>query len=350
MKNPIAWLFPLIFIIACSQNNKAFKQRYEELSERTACRFMFYNVENLFDTIDDPITRDEEFTPEGSKRWTSFRYYSKLQKTAKVIIAVGAWQSPEIIGLCEIENRRTLEDLIRLTPLSSLDYAIIHKESPDHRGIDVGLLYKKSSFEPVYYDFIKIDFPFDPDATTRDILYAKGILKEKDTLHVFINHWPSRYGGKEQSAPRRIRAAFLLRQFIDSLQIVSPDASIIIAGDFNDEPFDKSISSVLGAGDDSTSHTALLNLMIPLKKKGKGSYKYQYEWSMIDQIIVSNSMKSPSNKLSIIPGTLAILKTDWLLEEDKRYPGNKPFRTYAGPRYINGYSDHLPVFVDINCR
>ncbi len=170
-------------------------------------KIMFYNVENLFDTYDDSLINDEEFLPEGDRFWNNHKYYSKLNNIYKVIVAVGGWQPPAIIGLCEIENRTVLNDLVNNTPLVKFEYQIIHKESPDRRGIDVGLLYRKELFQPISYEAIPINFPNNPESKTRDILYVKGIAEKSDTLNIFINHWPSRWGGQLESEDRRLFVA-----------------------------------------------------------------------------------------------------------------------------------------------
>jgi predicted extracellular nuclease len=218
---------------------------------------MFYNVENLFDTQDDPLVRDEEFLPEGDRFWNKHKYYSKLNNIYKVIVAVGEWSPPAIIGLCEIENRKVIDDLVSSTPLNKFDYQIVHKESPDRRGIDVGLLYRKELFTPLSYEAIPINFPNNPESKTRDILYVKGITNTSDTLNIFINHWPSRWGGQLESEGRRVFVASVLKEKVDSIFKSNPKSNIIITGDFNDYPNNKSLNEVLAASqkfDDITTN------------------------------------------------------------------------------------------------
>lgn len=319
------------------------------VNDRQAIRIMFYNTENLFDTINNPLTNDEEFLPEGANNWNSWRYYDKLQKIAKVIIAVGEWTPPDLIGLCEIENREVLNDLIQLTALKSSGYRIIHKDSPDRRGIDVALLYKKDTFKPLYYEFIEVTYPDDSSFKTRDILYVKGIIYEIDTLNIFINHWPSRRGGAEESEKNRILAASLLKNKVDSIFGRSDHAFIVITGDFNDEPSDISISQILGANSDSNEIAGhqLYNLFGYLEKEGKGTYKYRYEWDQIDQIIVSRTFFESTSGLRILKDGGKIFMAEWIMEDDNKYQGKKTWRTFNGKFYNNGYSDHLPVFTDI---
>ncbi|MBT6836711.1 MAG: hypothetical protein HOA61_11765, partial [Bacteroidetes bacterium] len=235
-------------------NNSDNQEKYGNSEQ--SLHIMFYNVENLFDTLDDPRTNDNDFLPNGSYNWHSYRYYDKLNKIAKVVLATGGWDDIDLIGLCEIENRKVLDDLVFHTPLKSNKYEIIHKESPDRRGIDVALLYSRDKFKPIYYAFTKIIFPFDSSIRTRDILYAKGVVLNRDTLHLFVNHWPSRRGGKEVSEKRRVYVASVLREKVDSILKHNASSNIVIMGDFNDEPMDRSIQEILNAGFDSIDFTS----------------------------------------------------------------------------------------------
>ncbi len=312
-------------------------------------RVMFYNVENLFDTLDDPHINDNEFLPESSKHWTKYRYWNKLEHIAKVIMNLGQWHTPALIGLAEIENKSVLDDLVHQYALRNFDYRIIHRESPDHRGIDVALLYRKDIFKPVDIKFIPIHFPFDEEMKTRDILYASGKLGT-DTIHVFVNHWPSRYGGSIASRPKRDYVASVLRKQIDSLDRIYKTPNILIMGDFNDDPEDHSISAVLQAAHDTLglSNQSLFNPMYNMHSKGEGTLKYHGYWNLFDQIIVSGIMLKKSNSLSTKPAMVHIFNAPWLMEADTKYPGKFPLRTYAGSQYLGGFSDHLPVYIDIN--
>ena len=196
------------------------------------CRIMFYNVENLFDTADDPSTADDEFTPRGKKHWTKAKYTDKLLKIAEVIDSVGDKELPCIVGLAEVENRWVLEDLTQKTALADGNYGIVHQDSPDRRGIDVALLYRKDCFELLEADFLRLSFPEDTTIRTRDILYASGVL-DSDTLHFFVCHFPSMIGGEKQSEWRRERAASTVRHKVDSLLAVQSRAGIVIMGDLN---------------------------------------------------------------------------------------------------------------------
>jgi hypothetical protein len=235
-----------------------------------AIRLVFYNTENLFDPADDSLTNDDEYTPTGLRGWTYNRFQRKLLNLSKVFISIGGWEAPEIIGMCEIENRFVLYKLISDTPLSKIGYKIIHKDSPDPRGIDVAMIYRPDKFVPVTYKAIPVRFPNDPGGRTRDILYVKGKVLGKETLHVFINHWPSRYGGYSATKPKRAVVASILRHYTDSIMQSDQFARIVIMGDFNDEPNDESITKILMARSDSThlSKNDLYNMMSGYPRAG----------------------------------------------------------------------------------
>ena len=301
---------------------------------------MFWNVENLFDPFDDSLTADEEFTPEGPRHWTWTKFKHKLNNIYKVIAMAGEWNPPDIIGLCEVENRWVLEQLVRNTPLLKYEYRIIHYDSPDQRGIDVAMLYVPGSFRPIHTAPQKVMGLKPEDEPARDILYVKGLIHESDTVHLFINHWPSRYRGEMITEPERVKAAGILRKSADSLLTHDPDSRIIIFGDFNDEPEDISISEILSArytGEDVETD-ALYNLTVFPSRSCPGTQKYQGKWSFFDQFIVAGNIL-----LNYDSCCVKVLDFEFLLEEDKVYTGRKPFRTYNGYHYQRGFSDHLPV-------
>ncbi|MDD4426287.1 MAG: hypothetical protein PHS40_10210, partial [Mariniphaga sp.] len=210
---------------------------------------IFYNTENLFDLTDDPGIADQEFTPHGDRRWTARRLNKKLLDISKVLINAAGWEPAQMIFLCEIENRNLLERLIQETPLNAYPYALIHKESPDTRGTDVAFLYHREHFYPINYKYFPVKTQEDYLLSTREILYVSGIIKGADTVHFFANHWPSRYGGLLESQPLRKLAAQTLRNQVHELQNRMPDPKIIITGDFNDQPSDKSMSTILNTKD-----------------------------------------------------------------------------------------------------
>ncbi|MFO7842697.1 MAG: endonuclease [Bacteroidales bacterium] len=334
----------ILFIVFVGKNTSA---QYAE----DAYKIMFYNVENLFDTENDSLKNDEEFLPDGDRYWTKSKYFNKLNKIYKVIIAVGEWNPPAIIGVCEIENRNVLSDLANKTPLMKYKYQVIHHESPDRRGIDVGLLYRKELFHPVYNKAIPVNYPDNPDYKTRDILYVKGIANKTDTLHIFINHWPSRWGGQLESEDKRVTAAITLKNSVDSIFNCNPHSNIIITGDFNDTPINKSVKDFLQANlnFESIENTKLYNASHYLQQTiNIGSHKYQGKWAMLDQFIISGYLLNEENDIFTRLDDVHVFNKDFLLEPDDGFYGYKPNRTFIGYRYHGGYSDHLPVYMILN--
>ena len=313
-------------------------------------RIMFYNVENLFDAYDDSLKRDEEFTPGGERHWTNYKFYEKLNKVYKVIMAVGEWQPPAVVGISEIENRFVLEKLIGETPLKNFKYRIVHHESPDRRGIDVAMLYREDYFEPFYNEAIPVVFADDTTYKTRDILYVKGLIGQQQMVHIFINHWPSRYGGYLATVNRRNTAARILKKHTDSILMLNPQSAIIIMGDFNDGPEDQSFSEVLKAipPSDTILPTALYNLMLAQQDDWSyGTLKYRDNWDVFDQLVVSGGLLQGQSGIKIHLDKAIIFHDDFLLENDNRYMGMKPRRTFVGFKYNGGFSDHLPVYIDL---
>lgn len=338
----------LIFIFIIFVFNTGIAQQSKLNSNyQDSLRIMFYNVENLFDPFDDSLTIDEEFTSEGERHWSWHKFQSKLSRIYKTILSVGNPMPPAIIGLCEIENRFVLNQLVYKTPFSKMDYRIVHEESPDRRGIDVGLLIDPKRVEVMYHEAIPIHFSFAPESKTRDILYSKLLVFGEDTLHVFVNHWPSRWGGQMATDPKRKFVADVLKATTDSILRINPKANIVIMGDFNDEPHDESMMDHLNARNIEDS-TNLINLMLPLSlSKSEGSHKYQGRWGILDQFIVSKFLVLPPNKIIIKNSTANIFNASFLLEDDIKFMGSKPYRTFIGFKYNGGYSDHLPVYIDI---
>ncbi|MCF8298588.1 MAG: endonuclease [Saprospiraceae bacterium] len=326
--------FLFILNTACSQvDNKKENTGKPKASYTIA----FYNVENLFDTIDDPKTNDQEFLPTDKKKWDTKKYTTKVNNISKVLASVDE-NLPIIIGLCEIENKSVVEDLVKTKFLQKGKYQIIHQESPDFRGIDNAFLYKKKDFKYLYYKAISVKLPDNPKFTTRDILYVKGLIK-KDTFHIFVNHWPSRSGGQKKSEHKRIQAAKTLKHTVDSIYAVNPKANIIIMGDFNDEPTDKSIEVLTKSKTDN-----LINLTAKCTKADEGSYYYwkTKEWNKLDQIIVSKDF--PYSNSYSIEFEYHIFKPEWILAKEGEVMA--PSKTFA-KGYNGGYSDHLPVFLKL---
>jgi predicted extracellular nuclease len=311
---------------------------------------VFYNVENLFDTIDCDTTFDEEYTPAGKRAWNGYKYYQKLKNTYKVLANAGGVSGADIIALCEIENRKVLEDLVNKTPLQKHNYTIVHKESPDFRGIDVAFLIKSETIEVLKYEAIPVAFIFDTSKTTRDILYAK-LLFNNDTLHAFVNHWPSRRGGQEASQPKRVAAATVLRAKCDSILNNDSSAHIVITGDFNDTPSNYAVNQVLAAQEawDTINPLAMYNLSYQFAEKKQGTHKYKGHWSVLDQFIVSGNMLTAAG-LSTSKSDVSIFSAEFLLEEDERYTGFYPKRTFRGLSWNGGYSDHLPIVLNFRSQ
>jgi predicted extracellular nuclease len=327
----------LVSLVSCATAQRKTKTESEEAI------VAFYNVENLFDTIDDPITIDEDFTPAGKLQWSSVRYAEKLSRISEVIDLLPG-DLPVFLGLCEIENRSVLNDLVKQSPLKdspkSGSYEIIHADSPDERGIDVAALYDESRLKNVRYEYYPIALPDPKDPNTRDLLHAQGKLGN-DELHFFVNHWPSRSGGQAESEPNRLAVAALLKSKIDAVLAQNANAKIVIMGDFNDHPNDKSIYETLEAKDEPSA--VLYNQMYAIHASGKGSYFYKGEWGALDQMITSSGLMTSSG-WHVDDESAGVLREEKLLFRDKEGVA-RPSRSYAGDSYKGGYSDHLPVYL-----
>ncbi len=343
MNSMFGWILIFFWISpSCiSQNKQSFK----------AVTVAFYNVENLFDYEDDPLTFDDDRTPEGKDHWTESMYRAKVSNMAKVIAEIGLEivdTAPTIIGVCEIENRRVLEDLINEPFLRSQDYGIIHFDSPDRRGIDVGFLYKKALFRPSHFKKYPLILYEDYDPLeriyTRDQLVVSGYL-EDEKIHFIVNHWPSRRGGEAKSAYKRINAAKLNRRIIDSLFAEDPYAKIITMGDLNDDPNSKSVVKTLNAKPKSTDlqHKELFNPMVSLFKQGLGSLAYADRWNLFDQMIVSSELVT-KDYTSYQFYRAGIYNKSFLSNSNGKYKGY-PYRSFTEEGFTGGYSDHFPVYL-----
>ncbi len=307
----------------------------------------FYNVENLFDTINDPKTNDEEYLPDGANAWTNKRFSEKLENMAHVISLLGTEITPDgvaILGLSEIENKYVVEELIKTPALKKRNYKIVHYDSPDYRGVDVGLIYQPKYFQPFNTKSYNLSIPELIDFKTRDQLVVSGVL-DKDTIHIIVNHWPSRRGGTARSQPRRITAADLSRHIVDSLNMVYQDAKIFVMGDFNDNPTDISIKKHLKASGktEKLKEEELYNPYEPIFKKGIGTTAYRDVWNLFDMIIISESLVTGKNGGFKLYKPV-IFSKEFLIQQSGRYKGY-PFRTFGGGVYLGGYSDHFPVYL-----
>lgn len=300
---------------------------------------MFWNVENYFDTYDNPSTTDEEFTPTGDNRWGRARFEKKRDDIAKTILLAADQYGdlPALIGLAEVENAFVLQDLLEETPLARTQYKYIHKDSPDSRGIDVALLYREELFTPLETKYIGFSFP------TRDVLYTKGVVNGLDTLHIMVNHWPSKRGNETSSGRKREYVSLKVSHVVDSILLRNPAANIVLMGDFNDTPASSPLKNL-----------GQLTNLAKWADGAEGSYKYRESWSMIDQFLVSENLIKEESSIN---GNNEAFRPQWiythrnmeifapeaLFAEDATYMGVKPKRTYSGPRYLGGISDHLPV-------
>jgi predicted extracellular nuclease len=310
-------------------------------------RFMFYNVENLFDVKDDSLKEDNDFLPGGVMKWNYSRYIRKINSIYKTLTAAGTWSPPDIIAFCEVENRKVLEDLVYGTYLAKFDYRIVHEDSPDQRGIDVCLIYRADSLKLIDFRYWIPSGLTRGNFTTRSVLCARFAFRN-DTLNVIINHWPSRRGGVLAGEELRNRISEMVREKADSISKKSlSDAKIIIAGDFNCTPDDLQIRRLL---EHNGSELSLADLSEYPAVKGGGTYRYMGNWEMIDQVIVSQSLLSGDKGLYTTRTMLRIFKPDFLLVKDPKFPGMSPFSTYRGYRYQGGFSDHLPVLLDLGFR
>ncbi len=310
----------------------------------------FYNLENLFDTIVDPDTNkilQEDFTPNGPKRWNTPKYYEKLGNMARVISELGTDVTPDgaaILGVAEVENKSVLEDLVKQDPIKNRNYQIVHFDSPDKRGIDVGLLYNPSYFKNVSAKSYTLSMPTDSNFYTRDQLLVSGEL-HGEKIHIIVAHWPSRRGGEKRSKPKRIAAAQLARAIIDSLQQVDPNTKVLYMGDLNDDPVDVSVRGYLKAvGEkEEANNGKLYNPFEDFFKKGIGTLGYQDAWNLFDQIIISEPLLGDDYS-SLKHYKSVVYNKNYLKSDTGRFKGY-PYRTYSFGEYIGGFSDHFPVYL-----
>jgi hypothetical protein len=301
----------------------------------------FYNLENLFDTIDDPIKNDAQFLPDGDYTWGTMKYTNKLQKMAYAISQMP--KNLAILGVSEIENINVLEDLVKEPAISNRKLKPILIEGPDKRGIDVGLLYNTKLFKPTNITSTRMQSELE-NFFTRDQLCVSGIL-DGEEIHIIVNHWPSRSGGEERSKPRRAEAARTTKHICDSLFAINPNAKIVVMGDLNDDPIDPSITKELGAKSkiEDTKIGELFNTTYAFYKQGIGTLAYKDQWNLFDQIIISQAWLNTDRK-SLSYWKTEIFNKDFLKQQDGRYKGY-PLRTHAGGVWANGYSDHFPCLI-----
>lgn len=332
----LALLISVLFFRLNAQNSKL-----------DIVKIMFYNVENLFDTYDDTLNDDDDFLPRGVMHWNFIRYSKKINGLYKTIVAAGEWSPPPVVSFCEVENRKVLEYLINNTYLKKYGYDIVHEDSPDRRGIDVCMIYRSDIVKIIDYRYLIPKEMVKKNFSSRNILYVK-LEIANDTLHLFVNHWPSRRGGVLSGEKLRLLIASMIREKADSLiQCKNTADKIIIMGDFNCTPDAREIKTVLASDEKDNS---LINLSGNLAEEGIGTYRYRGYWEMIDQVIVSEGLLSCSKGLYTDQESMTIFRPDFLLVRDQKYPGFTPFSTYRGYLYQGGFSDHLPVLLTLKLR
>jgi hypothetical protein len=313
---------------------------------------LFYNVENLFDTFNDTVRNDDEFLPSGIRRWNRARYDRKINSLYKTIMAAGDWSPPAIVGFCEVENRRVVEDLTYGTYLSKFDYGIIHEDSPDERGIDVCLIYRKGLVSVISHKYLIPPSFAGSEFRTRSVLYAK-LLILGDTLHLMVNHWPSRRGGVLAGEPIRAGIASMIRQVSDSVGMISSGrARVLIMGDFNCTPEDNIMRKLVNHASDDCGENSicLFNLAGQPGNTVRGTYKFNGTWEIIDQMVASGYLLECRQGVGLDSLGFNIFSPDFLLCNDIKFTGSAPFSTYRGYRYQGGISDHLPIFIDLVMR
>lgn len=335
----------LTFLLTCLTFGVLLSQ---EKNYKVAC-VAFYNVENLFDTEDDPKIKDEEYTPSGSRAWTNEIYQEKLGNMAYVISKLGKDKTPSgasVIGLSEVENKRVLDDLVAHEYLKDMNYEILHHDSPDFRGIDVAFIYRKDHFEVVDSSTFVLPI-FNDDGTqkyTRDILLMSGKL-DGELMHFIVNHWPSRRGGEKRSSPLREEGGKICKMIVDSIMTVDPKSKVFVMGDLNDNPDDKSVTKSLGAKgkQKKLKDTDIFNPYISMFKNGMGSNAYRDTWSLFDQIMFTAPVLNKEQD-GYFYFQAKIFNKKFLQQKKGQYRGY-PKRTYSWGKYVGGYSDHFPVYV-----
>ena len=318
-------------------------------------KVVFYNLENLFDTINDPNKNDEEYLPEGARKWTTYRYNQKLENMSRVLFDIAAEDRnfPTVIGVSEIENRLVLEDLMATPKFAKTNYRIVHYDSPDRRGVDCAFFYRPDQFKLEGSEAHKISFPGQPNFLTRDLVAMWGKI-DGEPFYFIVSHWPSRLGGKERSQHSRDFVAAKCKHICDSVRTVNPDTKVVIMGDFNDDATDASVVEVLGAKGNmkKLEKTDMFNPFYAMLKAGYGTLAYRDSWNLFDNIVVSENLATGST------GALKVQKKEgakfygniftrpYMIQQEGQYK-NYPLRSFVGSNFQNGYSDHFPVYIYI---
>lgn len=333
------YLLSMIIVLFLSHNAQA--QAYAVVG--------FYNLENLFDTVNDTTKNDDDFTPDGKNANTEEVFRKKLQNLADVISIMGTDRNadgPAILGVAEIENRYVLEELTKQKKLKSRNYKIVHFESPDKRGIDVAMLYNPRYFRVLAAEAMNVSLMecCESDYPTRDVLYVYGKLLGEKT-HVFVNHWPSRRGGEALSSPKREAASQVCKNKIDSIRKINPNAKIIVMGDLNDDPINKSVTKVLNSTGKlkKMNNTKMYNPWLSYFKKGIGTIAWKDAWGLFDQILVSDAYTNKKDK-GLKYHFSEVMNRNFLIQKSGQYKGY-PMRSFTWGKWNDGYSDHFPTLI-----
>ena len=313
----------------------------------------FWNFENLFDIYDDPETHDEEFLPEGVKKWNEIKYQKKLSNMERVIFDMASIQRdyPIVIGVSEIENRTVLEDFVSQPKIKGANYRICHFDSPDARGVDCAFLYRADVFKLEGSDNIKLEVEGLPNFRTRDLVVMWGTI-EGEPFYFLVSHWPSRLGGKEASQFKRDACAKQIRQIKDSLLAANPATKVIVMGDFNDDATDASLEKIMGAKGKTKNLEKgdFFNPFVQMLRAGLGTLAYQDSWNLFDNICVTeNLVNNEEGKLRLIKGKKYygnIFTRPYMIQQEGQYKGY-PLRTFVTNNFQNGFSDHFPVYIYI---
>ncbi len=342
MKLFTSFLFSLFLFIQAPQcQNISYKIR----------TIAFYNVENLFDTINSPDTFDEDFTPKGRNHYSSTIYRHKIENIGKVISQIGkkkANSPPAIIGLAEVENISVLKDLIQSSALKNYNYQIIHQDSPDLRGIDVAFLYRENAFQPIHFESFEVKLWEENGQRiyTRDQLLVSGFLDD-ELVHIIVNHWPSRRGGKIKSESKREKAAYVLQTAIDKIRREEKNPKMILMGDFNDDPTDRSIKNGLKSVKDvnKVNDSTFYNPMESMFQKGMNTLGYRDKINLFDQILLSSNCITPNHDFSVYQFYKAgVFNPKYLIQQKGKYKGY-PYRSFQNSIFTGGFSDHFPVYI-----
>ncbi|MBL0182420.1 MAG: endonuclease/exonuclease/phosphatase [Chitinophagaceae bacterium] len=336
-------LLSAVILIGCFSSGLAQKSTYHPAI------IAFYNLENFYDTVNNPVVDDEEFLPNSERHYNTRIFLDKVNRLASVVSQIGTDVNPDglaLLGVAEIENDTVLTALINHKDLKGRNLKFVHYNSPDVRGIDVALFYNPKYFTPLYSEplFVKLPGGSKDSYFTRDVLYVKGLL-DGDTVHVMVNHWPSRSGGEERSIPARAAAAGVDKRIVDSLMAINPKTKIVIMGDLNDDPVSPSLTKTLGAKGNmaDVKEKQLYNPWVDFYKRGIGTIAYQDAWGLFDQVVVSQAWLN-KEQTGYFFYRANIFNREFLVQQTGKYKGY-PKRTWDGTTYNYGYSDHFPVFI-----